>query len=136
MSKVLLDTNILIYTKDISSIFHKNSIALFESEFELHTTSKNLVEYFAVVTRGENYLLTPEDALKDITEFSESIKVLYPDQLSNDILLELINKYKPKGIKVHDFEIAAVAISNGINTLFTFDKDGFKNIQELKIVVP
>lgn len=67
MSKLLVDTNILIYSKDSSSVFHDFAERVIKSNTKLYTTSKNLSEYYAVVTKGSSPLLSPLEALKDIS---------------------------------------------------------------------
>lgn len=136
MSKALLDTNILVYSKDKSSFYHQASLELFTSNYELYTTSKNLTEYFSVVTKSESPLLSPLEALQDINEFSANINIIYPSSSSNKILFELIKKYQPRGIKIHDFEIAAITISHGIPFIYTVDQNDFKSIKEVEVLGP
>lgn len=66
MNKLLLDTNILIYSIDEDSKYFNKSQNLFSEHFELYTTSKNLSEFLSVVTRLpknsiSDYKLTNED---------------------------------------------------------------------------
>jgi predicted nucleic acid-binding protein len=49
MSKVLVDTNVLIYAKDVASNHHDVSLALLRQPEEFFVTIKNLTEYYAVV---------------------------------------------------------------------------------------
>lgn len=77
MSKLLLDTNILIYSKDKSSQFHLKSQALLGSSFDFYITSKHLSEYYSVTTKGVTPLLTSEQALADLEEFSAYFTILY-----------------------------------------------------------
>ncbi|MCI0750668.1 MAG: PIN domain-containing protein [Flammeovirgaceae bacterium] len=75
MSKVLVDTNVLIYTKDRSSTFHLKAINILNRSEELFITTKNLTEYYAVVTKGSQPLLSPIAALQDINEFISYFKL-------------------------------------------------------------
>lgn len=137
MSKLLVDTNVLIYSKDTSSVFHKASINLLNTgSDQLFVASKSLSEYFAVVTRGQVPLLTPSEALNDIQEFVMYFEVLYPSLISYQKLLELIKKYTPKGLKIHDFEIASIALVNGITKIATFNRSDFQQIGETEVVIP
>lgn len=136
MSKILVDTNVLIYAKDTDSVFHQKSIALFESKAELFLTSKNLSEYYAVVTKGESPLLNPSDALRDLVEFESRCVLLHSTERSYSILQDLISQHKPKGLKIHDFEIASIAIAHGVNQIATFNKSDFQSIQEITIIAP
>ncbi|MEK6783609.1 MAG: type II toxin-antitoxin system VapC family toxin [Bacteroidota bacterium] len=134
MNKLLLDTNILIYSKDKSSQFHLRSQALLSAEFELYTTSKNLAEYYAVTTKGVSPLLTSEAALADLDEFSANFTVLFPNELSLDILKKLIKVHSPKGLVIHDFEIVAISLANDITRIATVNADDFKNIERIEVV--
>ena len=98
MSKLLLDTNILIYSKDKNSQFHFKSQTLLSSSFDFCITSKNLSEYYAVTTKRIIPLLTSEQALADLEEFSAYFTILYPNELSLSILKKLIKKHHPKGL--------------------------------------
>jgi predicted nucleic acid-binding protein len=44
-------------------------------------------------------------------------------------LAQLILQYAPKGILIHDFEITAIALANGINKIATFNKSDFQTIK-------
>lgn len=103
MSKILVDTNVLIYAKDASSVYHKAAISVFNSKNDLLLTSKNLTEYYAVTTKGSQPLLAPSEALLDINEFISTCTLLFPSAASHQQLSMLILKYKPKGLLVHDF---------------------------------
>lgn len=136
MSKVLLDTNILIYAKDVASVHHVISLSYFRSSHQLFLTSKNLTEYYAVVTKGEKPLLSPAEALDDIEEFITHCTVLYPNATSHQQLTELILRYKPKGILIHDFEIAAIALASGIFKIATFNGADFQMLKEIEVIIP
>ena len=137
MNKLLLDTNILVYAKDEDSQFHSRVMNLITvGEFELYTTSKNLAEYYAVVTRGEEPVLTPKEALEDIVQFASAFIIIYPSKDSFLILQNLISEHVPKGLKIHDFEIAAISLSYGIPNIFTLNKKDFKSISGLEVVSP
>jgi predicted nucleic acid-binding protein len=136
MSKVLVDTNVLIYAKDSSSIYHLPSLTFLEGGDELYTTSKNLNEYYSVVTRGESPLLTPQEALQDLEEFVSRFEVLYPTEASRQKLFDLVLQRSLKGLKIHDLEIASVAIVNGIRLLATFNSSDFNSIDAIEPYVP
>lgn len=136
MSRLLIDTNILVYSKDVSSAFHRASIELFKGPDHLFTTSKNLAEYYAVVTKGETPFLTAKEALNDLAEFVSHCEVLYPTPLSFRKLQELIQRYSPKGLTIHDIEIASIAMVNDVTKIATFNRQDFQRIAEIEVVVP
>jgi hypothetical protein len=69
MSKILLDTNVLIYAVDEESSFYPASRALLDSEHELFTSCKNISEFLAVLTRAPITSISLEDALATVDDF-------------------------------------------------------------------
>jgi hypothetical protein len=37
------------------------------------------------------------------------------------IFLDLMNRYQPKGLKVHDFEIISIGLAHGVREVATFN---------------
>jgi len=127
MSKLLVDTNILVYGIDQDSkFFHQSRNILDGSDHQLVTTSKNLLEFLAVVTRNSGYDLKTELALEILDDIIRSIDVLYPSQDSLAIFLKLMDRYQPDGLKIHDFEIISIGLAAGIHQVATFDEKDFK----------
>lgn len=137
MNKILVDTNVFVYAADRESRYHlwSNRI-LTSSDFDCYTTSKNLLELMVVLTRGENPSLSIKEAISIIKYIRSSYNVLYPDPLSMDQYLELADKSNPKGLACHDFEIAAIGLSNEINQIATVNQKDFIRIKELTVVSP
>ena len=132
MNKVLLDTNILIYSVDEDSqYFHKAQKIILNSNLELFTTSKNLSKLLAVITRIPNSSLSIDEALMIIQDFMDFLTILYPSQRSFTIFQELLFKYKLIGLKIHDFEIISIALSNEINTIITLNTKDFNEVTEI-----
>jgi len=60
MNKLLLDTNVLVYSIDEDSRFFQRARKVFEySDKALLTTTKNLAEFLSVVTKTNGYGLEP-----------------------------------------------------------------------------
>lgn len=135
MSKVLVDTNILVYGIDEDSTFFKRSRKVLEQEtYQLVTTSKNLIEFLAVITKSSGYNLSNETALEIVEEIIQGIDIVYPTQESIAIFLDLMNRYQPKGLKVHDFEIISIGLAHGIHQVATFNIKDFKSVKETSII--
>lgn len=116
MSKILVDTNILVYGIDEDSTFFKRARKILEQERnQLVTTSKNLVEFLTVITKSSGYNLNNDTALDIVEEIIKGIEIVYPTQESLAIFLDLMNRYQPKGLKVHDFEIISIGLANGLH---------------------
>lgn len=137
MSRILLDTNVLVYAVDKSSKYHHWSKKFFSDEkYDCCTTSKNLSEFLVVTTRGEEPLLSTEDAVSDVRDFRAICTVLYPDPLSTDLYTELCSQHQIKGLAIHDCEIASIGLSNQVNQIATVNKKDFRQIDELTVVSP
>jgi len=132
MSKILVDTNILVYGIDEDSAFFKRARKILEQEkYQLVTTSKNLIEFLAVTTKISGYNLENDTALEIIEEILQGIEIVYPTQESMAIFLDLMTRYQPKGLKVHDFEIISIGLAHGVHEVATFNIKDFKSVNEI-----
>lgn len=131
MSKLLLDTNVLIYSIDEGSKYFKQANKIFTKQFELYTTSKNLSEFLAVITRIPKNPVSLKDALLVVKDFSDALTVIYPDEDSFKIFIELLKQYQPVGLHFHDYEIISIALSNKIKTIATFNEKDFEKVNDI-----
>jgi len=135
MSRLLVDTNILIYGIDEDSKFFDQSRRILDhSDYQLVTTSKNLVEFLTVVTRSSGYGLETTTALEILDEIIQGIQIIYPSQDSLAILLELIQRYQPSGLQIHDFEIISIGLAAGIYDVATFNEKDFRAVKEISLL--
>ena len=133
MSKLLLDTNVLIYSIDEGSKYFNKAQKLFSEPFELCTTSKNLSEFLAVITRIPRNPLPINNALLIIKDFINVMTIYYPTQESFSTFQNLMRKYKPTGLQIHDYEIVSIGLANQITTIATFNEKDFKKIKEIEL---
>ena len=132
MSKILVYTNSLVYGIDEDSAFFKRARKILEQEkYQLVTTSKNLIEFLAVTTKISGYNLENDTALEIIEEILQGIEIVYPTQESMAIFLDLMTRYQPKGLKVHDFEIISIGLAHGVHEVATFNTKDFKSVNEI-----
>ena len=97
MSKVLLDTNVLIYSIDEESKYFKKAQNLIsEQNLDLSITSKNLSEFLAVITRFPGNSLTLKNALTVLQDFKTFFTIRYPNEKSYKIFTDLLNKAEVK----------------------------------------
>ena len=135
MNNILLDTNLLIYAIDEDSKYYDSVHKLFNNESNnLFTTSKNISEFLSVITRYPEKSISIEDALIVIEEFKSIFTVLYPTENSNLIFIDLLKKYSPLGLKIHDYEIISIALSYEINRIATVNIKDFTGIKEIELV--
>jgi predicted nucleic acid-binding protein len=117
-----------------SKFFKRSRNVLDHSNQQLVTTSKNLLEFLAVVTRESGYDLNTDLALEILDDIIQGIDVIYPDQDSLAIFLELMEHYQPKGLKVHDLEIISIGLAAGIHQIATFNEKDFTAIKEISLL--
>lgn len=135
MSNILLDTNFLIYSIDQDSkYFNATQKILSDSELHFFTSSKNLSEFLSVITRLQQSVLSITEAMKVIQEFRSSFSIIYPTEKSLLIFMDLLKKYEPSGLKIHDFEIVSIGLANNISTIATFNKKDFESISEIELI--
>jgi predicted nucleic acid-binding protein len=133
MSKLLLDTNVLIYSIDEGSKYFSKVQKLFSEQFELCTTSKNLSEFLAVITRIPKNPLPLNDALLLVEDFINVMTIYYPTQESFLTFQNLVRKYKPAGLQIHDYEIVSIGLTNQVTTMVTFNEKDFRKIKEIEL---
>ena len=132
---ILVNTNMLIYAVDADSVFHEQAINfLSDSALKLFTTSKNVSEFLVVLTRNSEIELSSSECLDILNSLLSDIVILYPAPASMNVFQELVRKYNPRGLWIHDVEIASIAISHGISVITTNNIVDFKPIDELKII--
>ncbi|MDZ7723233.1 MAG: type II toxin-antitoxin system VapC family toxin [candidate division KSB1 bacterium] len=134
MSKVLIDTNIFVYSIDRDSKYFDQAQSILNNpDLDLFTTSKNISELLSVITRLPKADLTVSQALELVAEFSHFTHILYPTSLSNHIFFELLKKYQPVGLKIHDFEIMSISLANRISLIASINKRDYQDISEIQL---
>jgi predicted nucleic acid-binding protein len=130
MIDVLVDTNMLIYAMDKSSIHHdRASEVLLDRNHNLFTTTKNISEFFAVSSKLKIPL---KKSLSFYADLKANISILFPTSESLSIFEGLIQKYTPKGNRVFDVEIVSVMIAHSVGTVSTLNLKDFAGITEVQ----
>jgi len=133
-NSVLVDTNVLIYAIDADSRFHDRALRfLSDPALRLFTTSKNVSEFLVVLTRNEEIALSPTECLEMLNSLLTNIVILYPYPMTFKVFQDLVRKYKPRGLWIHDLEIASIGIAYGISTIVTNNIADFECITEVEI---
>jgi predicted nucleic acid-binding protein len=134
-SSILIDTNILIYAIDADSRFHNSALKLlFDPTLKLFTTSKNLSEFLVVLTRNKEIELSTAECFELLNSLLTDINILYPNPTTFKIFQNLISKYNPRGLWIHDVEIASIGLAYGILTIATNNIGDFKRLAEIEVI--
>lgn len=140
--KVFIDTNILIYASLKESPFHQASKKclgnLQKQEAVLVISRQVLREYLAAMTRPNTITmeLQQEKIIQAIRAFEEDFVVLNEGAEVTKKLLELTEKVSVSGKQIHDANIAATMLVNGITELLTHNVGDFKRFTPDLIIIP
>jgi predicted nucleic acid-binding protein len=142
--RVLLDTNVLVYSAYPSAAQHTNSRALVESAKDpaagLYVIPQILAEFFAVVTNPKRVTppKTAEEALQAIEQFL-ALPGLTLLPLPADVVtrwIALVRANPVRGGEVFDVQAAAAMLAHGIMNVFTYNVDDFKGFPGISAKEP
>lgn len=145
-SKVLFDTNVLIYNQDIDSPYYQQAHyyheLVFSDQLQGIISSQNLLEFSAVMTNDKKIPtpLTHEEVSEEISQYIHSryFPVIYPNKQTLSTYQTLLNKYALKNPRqLFDLFLVATMIANQVSTILTanakdFQFEGIK-VMELKL---
>ena len=139
-----LDTNILVFADDPSSVVHSLAKNYLEEAFKgsrpVCLSPQILAEYFAVITnpkRIKNPLSVQEAATRVLfLNKSHHIKKIYPKHSALKRSAQFCAKHNIRGARIFDVFYALTLIDNGIHTLVTQNTKDFVFFKELKLINP
>ncbi len=137
VDKILLDSNILIYAADSSSIFYEKSRLVLDSDQQLFCTYSSLLEFYRVATsKAFQNKETFQNIQSMMHYYREICVILYPTALTDLILSDLIETYKPSSGRIWDLLVLAQAVENNITTIFTKNTKDFPESPGIQISDP
>ena len=137
MTKVLIDSNILVYATDSTEKEkHEISMELIEKAIDQGNgviSIQNLVEFSRVVAEKVKHPLSFEKTREIILKFSDTMEVIAYDQKTIAEALHFASEYK-----LHFFDALVVATmeENFIKQIITENDEDFKKISWLKVSNP
>ncbi len=134
-NSVLVDTNVLIYALDADSQFHHRALKfLYDPTIRFFITSKNIAEFLVVLTRNKEINISTSECLELLNNLIVDVEILYPNPTTIKLFFDLIKKYNPRGLWIHDLEIASISLAHGISKIVTNNIVDFKRIDEIEIL--
>lgn len=139
---ILLDTNILIHSNQLTSPHYENITQRLE-EFagnneDLAVCPQVLYEYYVVVTRtqGENgYGVSSDDAMEQIKNFKANYTFIDdPENLFTE-WQQLIDTYKTIGKTAHDTRLVALMQAQAIDQIYTMNPGDFARYADIITVL-
>lgn len=134
--RIIIDTNILVYSKIKSNPFYQITFNKFFELFvdnQIFLSRQIIREYLSVMTKPDNlkYPISIQDLIKDIIYFKENLIILDENEKIMSNLLDLIVAYNVKGKQIHDANIVATMLANNIKNLFTHNVKDFERFSSL-----
>jgi len=138
---IFLDTNILLAATDSGRQEHANCHALLEAGLQgkqsLFISGQVIREYLVVATRPSEvngFGMTTDQALNNVAQMKQCLHVLDETTQVATRLTQLIAQYQLTGKRIHDANIVATMLENGITQLETLNPDDFKCFEALSMV--
>ena len=140
---VFVDTNVLLSATNSASGDHETARRLFpgarDAGCHLAVCGQVLREYAVVATRpatGNGLGMEHSNALRNMEWFRKQTVFLEETEPVFDELDRIIRHYKYAGKRIHDANIAAVAIAHNARTIITANTKDFSAIDELGVLSP
>lgn len=135
---MLIDSNILVYAINSLSPKHIKAKAFLQSAQEsLAVSHQNILESLRILTHPKFLnTMSVSKALKALNNITENLRIIYPNNGTYYVALELIKKYDLKSDLVFDAYLTATALSNDIDTIATDNVKDFSKITEITVINP
>ena len=127
----LLDTNVLLEATDEARKHHDEARDLLESPRKLVCPAQVIREYLVVATRpvpASGLGLPAADALANVREIRRSVRLLPEEKPVLQAFLELVERIRPAGQRIHDAHLVATALVHAVPTIVSLsarDLTGF-----------
>jgi predicted nucleic acid-binding protein len=134
--RALIDTNIIVYATDETSIYHLRAKEFLERMLptkKLVVALQNLTELYSLLTNKKQipHYLTADEALTILAAIIKGgdYTVITPTNKTPTRLLSLLKQYPAKGAEIHDVHLAAVMTDHHVSTIYTADTSVFKKLK-------
>ena len=107
---------------------------LSDTTVRFFVTSKNISEFLVVLTRDDDINISTAKCLEILNDLLADMEILYPNSMTIKVFYELVRKYNPRGLWIHDIEIASISIAHGISKIATMNISDFERIDEIEIL--
>jgi predicted nucleic acid-binding protein len=138
IKKVVLDTNILVYSINSADKLHVKTLSLMESlvdqNVEILIPDKALFEFGRVLSsKAFSKIVSSQQSFEiwNSFAFNPAFKIIYFSNSTLKILKKLMAKYSTKHI--FDLVILAMAMENKADILYTQNTKDFPRTEDIKI---
>lgn len=141
---IFIDTNILLRATIADFPQHETiSNVFFTAVASYHAVwiSRQVIrEFIAQATRPQNFTnkpLTAEQIKPLLKQFRNTLSIANETDDTTEMLVRLLERHPVGGKQVHDANIVATMLVNGIKNLLTLNHEDFKRYsQDITVIVP
>jgi len=137
-NRCFVDTNVLVYANLLGSVHHKAALEMLRhadvAALELSISSQIAREYLAAVSRPQPNgppPLTMAMAVAQVRLMLQRFQIIEDGPEIRARLLTLLTTYPVAGKQVHDTNIVATMLANGVTRLLTFNVADFRRFAGL-----
>ncbi len=129
--QVFVDTNILVFANVATSPFHEKAktklIELADNDYGLWISSQVIREYLAVLSRPDvnGKRIADELLITDVKRLRTEYHVIFEGDQTLVNLQMLLSHCPTGGKQIHDANIVATMVTNGLKELLTHNLDDF-----------
>ena len=140
--RLFVDTNVLVYANAAEAPLHQRALTALklwgENETELWISTQVIREYAALRTRPQAFAapVDRELLIKRVRYFQERFRVAYETPRVAEKLLMLIQQVDVGGKQIHDANIVATMLAQGITHLLSHNVSDFRRFDAFITVVP
>lgn len=143
VAKVFCDTNIILRAYHDVFPQHFSVKAIFDrllaDDTDLWISRQVIREYLVQVTHPRTFAmpLTSSQAVEQVGNILQTCQIIGETSATTNALLTLIRDYSVSGKQIHDANIVAAMLANGIDTLLTLNTADFKRYEDrITLLVP
>jgi len=135
---ILIDSNILVYSINISSPKHKGAQDfLRKNTGSFVVAHQNIFETLRVLTHSKfPNPMKSKDAIEAVKRILKAGQVVNPNHNTYQIGLELIKKYNLASDKIFDAYLVATCLSCNIDIVATDNTKDFKVFSQIHLINP
>lgn len=140
--RIFIDTNVLIYANVAESPLHAVALSrlndLHDNGTECWISRQVLREFLAVLSRPQAFRKPKpvSTIVKRVKYLEEHFLIAEDDAMVTKRLLDLISTIPMGGKQVHDANIVATMLANGITTLVTHNTSDFQRFSNFIKILP
>ncbi|MCL1897922.1 MAG: PIN domain-containing protein [Micrococcales bacterium] len=134
-SRVFLDTNVFLIATDSSRQQRRSALFALEQWPSLgtrtYTSTQVMREYLVVATRptkANGLGLALDQAMANVEQFGHAVTLLTETTKTWNQLCALLGSSQLTGTRIHDANIAACALANGVSALLTANTADFAKL--------